>query len=73
MKYIISYKDQIVSVESKSSSVINKKIRQDWEMNQQTDSDSFKSFGLSIAFQDYSNGLVSVLELEEWFEINKNK
>ena len=72
-RFIILYKDQAHPIEGDTAAKIEKKIRQDWELNQDTEASSFSSYGLDIGFQEYSCGEAVVMELETWFELNKRK
>ncbi|MDG1949428.1 MAG: hypothetical protein P8J32_01235 [bacterium] len=70
-KFVIVYQNQEKPVEAKSKEWLEKKIRQDWEMSQNSDDSEFTSHGIQIGFQDYCNGQVVVLTLDEWFELKK--
>jgi len=72
-RFIILYKDQAHPIEGDTAAKIEKKIRQDWEQNQNLEASSFNSYGVRIGFQEYSRGEAVVMELETWFELNKKK
>jgi hypothetical protein len=70
-KFIILYNGTPTPVEAKTKNQVEKSIRQAWEQNQNSEADGFRISGISIRFQDYCNGKVIVLTVDEWFKLSK--